>query len=126
MKGVIMSKIEELEVYQKALMFSNMIWEIVVKWDYFKKKTVGDQLVRAADSISANIAEGYGRFHYKENLHFCYYARGSYEETKDWLRKSYKRNLITESEKDSIENFIVAFPKQLNSYIKYIKGCLKK
>ena len=63
-----MSKsLEDLEVYQIAETFSNEIWAIVLEWNYFAKDTVGKQLVRAADSISANIAEGFGRYHYKDN-----------------------------------------------------------
>ncbi|HCL00522.1 MAG TPA: four helix bundle protein, partial [Candidatus Marinimicrobia bacterium] len=80
--------IKSLDVYTESLAFSNHIWQICTEWDYFARKTFGVQLVRAADSISANIAEGYGRFHYKENLKFCYYARGSFEELKDWIRKA--------------------------------------
>ncbi|WP_222104023.1 four helix bundle protein [Mucilaginibacter corticis] len=66
--------LEDLEVYQLAESFSDEIWFIVNGWDYFAKDTVGKQIVRSADSISANIAEGYGRFHYKENRNFCYSA----------------------------------------------------
>jgi four helix bundle protein len=68
--------LEELEVYQLAEVFSEEIWKVVVGWDYFAKDTVGKQMVRSADSISANIAEGYGRYHYKENRNFCYFSRG--------------------------------------------------
>jgi len=66
--------LEDLEVYQLAESFSDEIWFIVHEWDYFAKDTVGKQIVKAADSISANIAEGYGRFHYKENKNFCYFS----------------------------------------------------
>ena len=119
-----MDDIRDLKVYIEALNFSNLIWEICKGWDSFSKRTVGIQIVRAVDSISANIAEGYGRFHYKENLKFCYYARGSFEEAKDWLRKAYTRDLIIGKEKENIEKFLIPFVKQLNAYIKYIKNCL--
>ncbi len=69
--------LEKLEVYNLAESFSDKIWAIVDKWDYFKKDTLGKQLVRAADSISANIAEGYGRYFYKESKQFYFYSRGS-------------------------------------------------
>ena len=60
-------KLEELQTYQLAMEMAERIWDIVLKWKYFEKDTIGKQLVKAADSISANLSEGYGRFHYKEN-----------------------------------------------------------
>ncbi len=61
------------------------IWGLVQKWGYFSKGTVGKQLVKASDSVSANISEGFGRFHFKETRQFSYFARGSLYETKTWL-----------------------------------------
>jgi len=52
---------EDLEVYQLAERLANEIWHIVKEWDYFAKDTMGKQMVRAADSVCANIAEGRGR-----------------------------------------------------------------
>ncbi len=74
--------LEELQVYKLSMDIAEKIWVIVDKWDYFNKDTVGKQLVRAIDSVAANLSEGYGRFHYKENKNFCYYSRGSLYETK--------------------------------------------
>ena len=88
--------LEDLEVHKLAKQFSNEIWEIVLLFNYFERDTVGKQLCRSADSISANIAEGYGRFFYKENKQFCYYSRGSIFETKDWITKLKDRKIITE------------------------------
>lgn len=116
-----MYDIRKLDVYNMALDFSNEIWEICSEWDWFPKKTIGSQLVQSADSISANISEGFGRYFYKENLKFCYYARGSLEETKDWIRKAYNRNLIKERKKQKIEFFLNEFPIKFNTYIKKIK-----
>jgi four helix bundle protein len=89
-------RIEDLEIYTLADSFSNKIWFLVLEWDYFAKDTVGKQIARSADSISANIAEGFGRFHYKENKNLCYFSRGSLIETKGWLNKCRVRNLISE------------------------------
>ena len=88
------NRIEDLEIYTLADNFSNKIWVLVLEWDYFTKDTIGKQITRSADSISANIAEGFGRFHYKENKNFCYFSRGSLIETKGWLNKCKVRNLI--------------------------------
>ena len=88
--------LETLEVYQKAEAFSDEIWLIVEEWSYFRKDTIGKQIVRAADSRSANIAEGYGRYYYKESKQFYFYARGSIQETKSWLSKCKRRKIVDE------------------------------
>ncbi len=82
--------IEELKVYQLSMNIAEDVWHIVIGWNYFEKDTVGKQLVRAVDSIAANLSEGFGRYHYKEAKHFSYYSRGSLYETKTWLTKAYQ------------------------------------
>lgn len=118
--------IKSLDAYTESLVFSTLIWQICAEWDYFARKTLGVQLVRAADSVSANIAEDYRRFQYKENLKFCYYARGSFEEVKDWIRKAEIRNLIPEEHKNQIDHFANKSLPKLNSYINYIKKQINK
>ena len=88
--------LEKLEVYELSELFSDEIWKIVINWDNFKKDTIGKQVVRSADSISANIAEGYGRFYYKESKQFYFYSRGSIQETKSWLSKCKRRKIIND------------------------------
>lgn len=75
-------KLEELQVYQLSMGIGEKIWSIVIDWSYFEKDTIGKQLVRAADSVAANLSEGFGRFHFKEAKNFSYYSRGSLYETK--------------------------------------------
>ena len=75
-------KLEDLEIYQMPLDIGEYVWSLIVKWEYFSKTTVGKQFVEASDSISANIAEGYGRYFFKERKNFYYYSRGSLMETK--------------------------------------------
>lgn len=116
-----MANISELSIYHNALELSNKIWSICLKWNSFAQNTVGYQIVKAADSISANLAEGYGRFHIKDNIHFCYYSRGSLEETKDWLRKSKARKLISENTYHELSDEIIIIAKQLNKYITSLK-----
>ena len=91
-------KLEDLEVYKVAMEIGELVWQIVMKWEYFERKTLGAQFVDAADSIAFNISEGYGRFHYKENKNFCYYSRGSAKETLTATEKAKSRKLITEEE----------------------------
>jgi four helix bundle protein len=113
-------KLEELRIYNMADSLSDEIWKVVTQWDFFSKDTIGKQLVRSADSISANIAEGYGRYFFKENRNFCFYSRGSLLETKNWLGKSFRRELISEIEYNQIINEIEELHKSLNAYIKTI------
>jgi len=81
-------ELKDIEVFVISEKFSNLIWNSVLKWKKFERLTIGQQLVRAADSISANIAESHGRFHYPDKNKFCYYARGSFEETKKLVTQS--------------------------------------
>ena len=87
-------RVEDLDIYQMAEELSDRVWEICIKWDYFAKDTIGKQLVRSTDSISANLAEGHGRYHFNDRLKYCYYARGSLEETKSWLNWSITMKFI--------------------------------
>ena len=113
-------RVENLDIYQMAEDLSDRIWVICTKWDYFAKDTIGKQLVRAADSISANLAEGHGRYHFNDRLNYCYYARGSLEETKSWISKAIRRKLI-KTEMAEINHILELLPKKLNAYIKSIK-----
>lgn len=112
--------LEDLEVYQLAEVFSDEIWKVVTAWDYFPKDTVGKQLVRSPDSISANIAEGCGRYHYKENKNFCFFSRGSILETKGWLKKARNRDLIDDERFDKLISELQIIHLKLNAYIKFI------
>jgi four helix bundle protein len=77
-------------------------------------------MARSADSISSNIAEGYGRYHYKENRNFCYFSRGSIMETKGWLKKSKNRSLISEEQFDLLYEKLQTIHLKLNGYLKFI------
>ena len=90
------TKLEDLVVYQLAMIIGEKVNKIVEKWDWYRKKTVGVQWVESSDSIGANIAEGVGRYFFKEKLKFMYYSRGSLLESKTWLQKSKNRNWVTE------------------------------
>lgn len=93
------------------------IWAIVDGWNYFAKDTVGKQLVRSADSVGANISEGFGRYFYKENKRFCDYARGSLKETQTWIEKAHHRGLMGKAEYESLEKELTIVVRTLNRYI---------
>ena len=113
-------KLEDLQVYQLSMEIGEKVWNIVINWDYFLKDTIGKQLVRAVDSVAANLSEGFGRYHYKEAKNFSSYSRGSLYETKTWLTKAYNRNLISEEEFEIFNNEINNIGVKLNNYIKSI------
>lgn len=113
-------KLEELEVYQLSMEVGERVWKIVIEWDYFPKDTIGKQLVKSADSIAANISEGFGRFFYKENKQFNYYARGSLFETKTWITKAKNRNLISEGDFLYLQKSLNNISVKLNNYLKSI------
>lgn len=114
-------ELEELNIYRIAMELGEEVYTIVAKWEYSSKKTIGFQLVRAVDSIAVNIAEGYGRYHFKEVNNFSFYARGSLFETKAWLTKASNRGLITDVKLVEFEATIKDLSVKLNNYIKAIK-----
>lgn len=114
-------KIEDIKSYELGNIVCDKVWDLVSNWKYFDKDTVGKQFVRSADSIPANIAEGFGRFHYLDSIKFYYYARGSVYETQFWCKKSYKRNLINKKDYDSVMKNLRLLPKELNTLIKVTK-----
>ncbi len=113
-------KLEELKVYGLSMEIGERVWSYVNKWDYFEKDTIGKQLVRAVDSVAANLSKGFGRFHYKKTKNFSYYSRGSLYETKTWITKAKNRGLISEKDFLIFKEKINLIGKMLNNYIKSI------
>lgn len=120
------SKIEDLEIYQIALELSDLIWNIVSKWDSFARNTVGTQLVRAIDSVGANLSEGYGRGSKIDNARFAKIARGSLFESKYWLVQANKRKLISDLEANQIISKIESLLPRISAYINYLLKNTKK
>jgi four helix bundle protein len=117
--------LEKLEVFELAELFSDEIWNFVVSWDYFRKDTIGKQLARSADSVSANIAEVYGRYYYKDSKRFYFYSRGSLQETKSWLQKCKRRKIIEEIKCDELLAKAEVILVKLNAYIKFVSKSTK-
>jgi len=112
--------IDDLRVYQLAMQLAEKIWDIVIKWEAFSKYSVGQQYTEAADSIAANISEGFGRFHFKDSKNFLYYSRGSLFETKTWTIKAHNRKLITDESYQELMTDIHDLGIKLNNYINSI------
>jgi four helix bundle protein len=117
---------ENLKVYNLSEDLADLIWKISAGWDNFNRDTIGKQIVRSADSIGANIAEGTGRFSYQDNKRFGYIARGSLNETKHWLRRAYKRKLLTKEEIRKLRSIMDELSPKLNAYINSIEKAKRK
>lgn len=112
-------KLNDLSSYKIAFPLSNYVWNIVKDWEYLEKQVVGIQFIKAVDSISANIAEGFGRRFKKDKVKFYYYAFGSLSESMDWLEKSKIRELISEEQYNHINEELQKLPRELNQLIKF-------
>ena len=91
-----------------------------MSWSTDARFTIGQQLVRSADSIGANLAEGVGRGSYRDNRRFILIARGSLYETHHWLRQATKRNLLSKEDQQTLKNLLDQLTPQLNAYLKSI------
>ena len=120
------SKFEGLEIYQLAEKLSDMIWDIVIKWDSFPRRTVGVQYVNASDSVGANIAEGYGKGSYADRSRFAKISRGSLFETRHWTDKSYRGKLLSSQEFKELNDIIEVLLPEVSSYINYLNEQSKK
>ena len=117
--------LDKISAYNRSFDFSNEIWRIAVKWENFARDTVGKQFVRAADSISANIAEGFGRYGKKDKTRFYRISLGSLEETGDWIQKSKVRNLIPDESCQNLMKEVNTLRKEILHLINYTNEKLK-
>lgn len=118
-------KLNDIEANRIAFSLSNYIWDLVIRWEYFPRKTVGVQFVEAVDSISANIAEGFCRYHKKDKIKFYRYSYGSLFESLDWNDKSKKRKLLSAKDYNYIFNELQTLPKAIHNLINYTNLKLK-
>ncbi len=119
-------RFQELRVYQLSEKLADDIWKIVNKWESLPQDTLGKQIIRSADSIGANIAEGVGRGSYQDNRRFIRIARGSLYETQHWLRRAYRRNLLTNEQINTLKVTINDLAPQLNAYLNSIGKLLNE
>lgn len=118
--------LNKVKAYKIAFELSNYVWKIVSKWNILAQKTIGEQFIRATDSISANIGEGFGRYYKKDKIRFYQYSFGSVYESLDWNEKSKIRNLLKEKQYEYILSKLQVLPREINHLINYTKEKLKK
>src|SRR5881394_1569049 len=111
---------ENLRVYQMSEQLADLVWDVVNCWPILARDTVGKQLIRSADSIGANIAEGTGRGSYQDNRRFVRIARGSLYETRHWLRRAFKREFLVNDQIAQLKVLVDNLGPQLNAYLKSI------
>jgi len=110
--------LRDLEVYQLARELSKIGWKIYNSLDWQTKKTMGDQFIEATDSVGANIAEGYGRFHYLDKIKFFYNSRASLSECNDhWLELLNERNKANSEKYKEFKVIAERLSLKLNNFI---------
>ena len=116
------SDFRDLDVWKKCRDIRIMIWKLCKKFPAEEKFRLADQMIRASRSSTANIAEGYGRFHFQENIQFCRQSRGSLFELMDHVLVAEECEYIGGEEKEELIEHIISAIRLLNGYIKYLKS----
>ena len=111
---------ESLDVYRLSEELADSVWRIVLHWQPLARDTIGKQLVRACDSVGANIAEGTGRKSFQDNRRFVRIARGSLYETQHWLRRAFRRELLSQTDIDALRKLVDELSPRLNAYLNSI------
>ena len=118
-------ELNDLESYTISFGLSNYVWNIVVKWSFLAKDTIGKQFISSVDSISANIAEGFGRYSKKDKIKFYRYSFGSLHESFDWCEKGKLRGLLSENEYQYIFSELKKLPRAIHYLINFTNEKLK-
>lgn len=110
--------LKDLEVYQLSRKLSAMAWKVYDRMNYEEKRTMGDQFIRSVDSVGANLAEGYNRYHYLDKIRFYYYSRASLAEAiEHWLELMYERNKVTKEHFNQMKELHQTLQVKLNNFI---------
>ncbi len=118
-------ELSDIDCYMRPLRLSNYIWNIVLGWKTFEKHTIGIQLVKATDSISANLAEGFGRYGKKDKIKFYNYSHGSVKEVEDWTTKCSMRGIFAAEQYEHVLKEVRILPKEINQLIVFTNMRLK-
>lgn len=116
-------ELKDLEIYQLSRQLSKMIWPIYKNMDWHNQKIIGDQAVCSADSVGANIAEGYGRFHKLDKIKFYLIARASLNEFAiHWMELLFEREIIEKKFFDESKQITKSLEIKLNNYITALRN----
>lgn len=118
---------KDLKIWQKADLIMTMVYQDVRKWPNDRiASSIAYQLLKAAGSIGANIAEGYGRGLPREFEQFLRYARGSIAETDNWLHNAHKTDLISSSRYDEYKSLFLELTKMIGVFISHLRSQQRK
>lgn len=118
--------IENLDAYKLARRLSSRSWTVYTTLNREMQRVIGLQFITSVDSVSANIAEGYGRYHYLDKVKFYYNARGSLFEAKHWIELLFERNLLTETDKVALLSLAKEIILVLNALIGSVMKAKRK
>ncbi len=113
---------EDLDVWKQGRKIQRLIREITKSFPKYEQYRLTDQMVRSSRSVPRNIAEGYGRFHYQENIHFCRISRGSLTELLNDAITAYDERFIDKIKLGEIRKEIEINARLLNGYIRYLNN----
>ena len=120
-------KINELKVYQLSRELSSKGWDLYSNLNFEHKKIIGDQFIRSIDSIGANIAEGYGRYHALDQIRFYHNARASlFEAIYHWSSLLFERGIISQTDFEFLSNQSKELEIKLNNFISATRKSVKK
>jgi four helix bundle protein len=111
----------DLELYEACRNLRITVRKIVETFPTEEKYSLTSQIIRASRSVTANIAEGYGRFYYKENIAFCRKARGSLKETQEHLITAFDESYVTREDLITYKSLVDQCAQLLNGYIRFLK-----
>ena len=119
--AMVYKSFEELEVYKASREFRKKIYKLNKGLPPEEKYNLGDQMRRASISLTNNIAEGHGRYHFQENIQFCRISRGSLMELIDDLNTCIDEKYFTLDYLEGLKREGYRINKILNGYIGYLK-----
>lgn len=120
-----MDSFEELDCYRAGRELRKVISKMVRTLPSEEKYLLKNQIIRSSRSVTANIAEGFGRHHHQENLQFCRQSRGSLTETLDHLNVALDEGYIKAVEYRQLREQLETVQRILNGYLNYIRKCAK-